>query len=170
MVGGSGDDLYFVDNAGDTIVEVQNEGLDEARTTVSYTLPDWVNDLTLLAGAFNGSGNATDNVITGNSAANSLNGADGADTLSGGGGTDTLTGGSGADNFLFNVAPGTGNADLITDFASGADRIQLDGRVMSALGSSGTLTSGDARFYAAAGVTSGHDADDRVVYDTASGR
>ena len=28
---------------------------------------------------------------------------------------------------------------------------------------------GDARFYAAAGASSGHDADDRLVYDTSSG-
>src|SRR5207253_9925132 len=48
MVGGPGDDLYFVDNTGDIIVEQQNQGIDEVRATVSYTLADFVNNLTLL--------------------------------------------------------------------------------------------------------------------------
>src|SRR5205823_2999747 len=62
MVGSLGDDIYFVDNAGDVVVEQQNEGNDEVRTTVSYTLTDFVNRLTLLGtAAINGTGNAIDN-------------------------------------------------------------------------------------------------------------
>ena len=58
----------------------------------------------------------------------------------------------------------------ITDFASGVDRIRLDARVMPEIGASGTLAAGDPRFHAAAGAAGGHDADDRIVYDTSSGR
>src|SRR5205823_10571395 len=67
------------------------------------------------------------------------------------------------------VQPGAANADAITDFTTLADTIQLDATVMSALGASGAMASGDARFYAAAGANAGHDADDRVVYDSSSG-
>src|SRR5258708_25767641 len=56
MVGGTGDDLYFVDNPGDQVVELQNEGIDEVRSTINYTLPDGVNNLTLIGNAVNGTG------------------------------------------------------------------------------------------------------------------
>src|SRR5256885_4309075 len=46
MVGGNGDDVYIVDNLGDVLVEQINGGIDEARSSVGYTLPDWVNNLT----------------------------------------------------------------------------------------------------------------------------
>jgi Ca2+-binding RTX toxin-like protein len=129
-----------------------------------------VNNLTLLSGALNGTGNAIENVITGNAAANSLSGGDGNDTLTGAGGSDTLSGGTGNDHFIFNVTPGSANAAVVTDFASGADVLRLDGKVMPAIGASGGFTSGDARFYAAAGANAGHDADDRVVYNTTTGQ
>jgi Ca2+-binding RTX toxin-like protein len=51
-----------------------------------------------------------------------LYGGDGPDHLIGGGGDDLLAGGAGADWFVF--APGSG-ADEISDFASGADHIDL---------------------------------------------
>src|SRR5204863_607336 len=95
MDGGAGDDAYFVDNSADIIVEVQNAGFDVVRATASYTLPAWVNDLVLVSGAINGTGNAIENQITGNDLANVIDGA---------GGVDTLTGGGGADSFNFTVA------------------------------------------------------------------
>jgi serralysin len=171
MVGGAGDDLYFVDNAGDQVVELQNEGIDEVRSSLaSYTLSDWVNNLTLAGGALNGTGNAIGNVITGNALNNALSGLDGDDTLNGGAGNDTLTGGTGADSFIFNQTPGAANADQISDFASGTDKIRLDGGAMTQIGASGNFAAGDVRFYAAAGATGGHDADDRVVYNSTTGQ
>ncbi|TMH26866.1 MAG: calcium-binding protein, partial [Betaproteobacteria bacterium] len=171
LVGGAGDDVYFVDNAGDIVVEQQNAGIDEVRSSAaSYTLGDFVNNLTLLSGAVNGTGNAIENVITGNAATNRLSGGDGNDTLTGAGGNDTLSGGTGSDHFIFNVAPGSANAGVVTDFASGTDVIRVDGKVMPAVGASGSFASGDARFYAAAGANAGHDADDRVVYNITTGQ
>ena len=41
---------------------------------------------------------------------------------------------------------------------------------MPALGSSGAFAAGDARFHAAAGANGGHDANDRVVYNTSTGQ
>ena len=52
-----------------------------------------------------------------------LNGGSGADTLIAGPGQDTLSGGAGADVFVFTA---DGQADTITDFQPGLDRIHLD--------------------------------------------
>ena len=169
MVGGNNDDVYIVDNAGDVLVEQVNGGIDEARSSVSYTLPDWVNNLTLTGSAVSGTGNAVENVITGNGANNALSGMDGTDTLIGAGGNDTLTGGAGNDTFVFNATPGGANADRVMDFSSGVDTLRLDGAALSALGGSGRFSAGDVRFYAAAGAAGGHDGDDRIVYNTSTG-
>jgi Ca2+-binding RTX toxin-like protein len=106
--------------------------------------------------------------LNGTAGAQTLTGQSGADTLAGAGGVDKLWGGGGADTFVFRET-GTANADRISDWASASDRIALDNAVMSALGMDGDFTSGDARFAAGAGYTSGRDATDRVVYDTSTG-
>ena len=55
-----------------------------------------------------------------------LYGGDGADLIVGGGGADSLTGGAGADTFRYDAASDSvGLADLIGDFQSGLDRIDL---------------------------------------------
>jgi Ca2+-binding RTX toxin-like protein len=109
-----------------------------------------------------GSGN---DIINGNAANQNIGAVAGNDTVWGAGGNDTLFGGTGTDTFVFREF-GTANADLVGDFTSGADKILLDAKVMTALGSSGNFAAGDARFWAAAGATGGHDADDRIVYNT----
>jgi Ca2+-binding RTX toxin-like protein len=119
---------------------------------------------------FGGEGN--DSLVAATGAfGDSLDGGAGDDILERGTDADALTGGAGADSFVFNAFGDSGHFDArITDFASGVDRIRLDARLMPELGASGTLADGDPRFYAAAGATGGHDADDRVVYDTSSGQ
>jgi Ca2+-binding RTX toxin-like protein len=106
--------------------------------------------------------------LSGNAASQTLTGQSGADTLAGAGGVDTLWGGAGADTFIFRET-GTGNADRISDWASGSDKVALDNAVMTALGGDGNFSSGDARFAAGAGFTSGRDATDRVIYNTTTG-
>jgi Ca2+-binding RTX toxin-like protein len=108
--------------------------------------------------------------VDGGAGSDTLYGVDGNDVLNGGAGFDYLIGGAGADSFVFNQAPGAANADRITDFASAADKLQLDHNVMAALGATGNFAASDARFFAAAGAASGHDADDRVVYNTSTGQ
>src|SRR5687768_5846577 len=120
--------------------------------TISFTSIERV-----LAGDF-------DDTLIGNSAGQTLTGQGGSDRLSGAGGVDTLWGGTGADSFVFGET-GTANADRISDFASGSDKIVLDASVMSALGASGTFAAGDARFVANATGTA-QDAGDRIIYET----
>ncbi|MFT3728213.1 MAG: pre-peptidase C-terminal domain-containing protein [Terricaulis sp.] len=96
MSGGIGNDTYIVDNTGDVVIEAG--GTDVVQASVSYTIGNGVENLTLTGvGAINGTGNSISNVIAGTSAANTLSGLDGNDLLQGGGGDDTLIGGNGND-------------------------------------------------------------------------
>lgn len=90
MIGGLGNDTYYVDETTETISENSGEGTDSVIASVSYRLAANVENLTLEGTANNyGYGNASNNTITGNSGANTLNGFAGADTLYGKGGDDT---------------------------------------------------------------------------------
>ena len=99
MFGGAGNDAYNVNSAGDRVFEAVGGGIDRVNSHISYTLGSEVENLTLLAPAFNGNGtgNGLNNVITGNNPINTLRGLAGNDTLYGQGGNDTLVGGAGAD-------------------------------------------------------------------------
>ena len=148
MVGGGGDDIYFVDNPSDQVVEDPNGGTDTVFSLISYTLPDNVENLTLIGGVkLDGIGNALNNIMIGNTAANRLSGGagddtldggagddvldggDGNDTLIGGPGADTLTGGAGADRFVFRAGDldaDPAKTDTITDFSrNDGDKIDL---------------------------------------------
>jgi serralysin len=139
MSGGIGNDLYYVDNALDTITENSGEGTDLVKASVSFTLGANVEKLVLTgSGAIDGTGNTLDNVITGTTAANTLSGGAGVDSLWGYGGNDTLIGGAGRDtlvggtgNDLFVFDDGdfggatTATADRITDFTNGQDKLDL---------------------------------------------
>jgi len=110
-------------------------------------------------------GNSLGNALTGNAGADKLVGLAGADTMIGGAGKDQLTGSAGGDKFVFAVTATNSTADTIKDFAHDADEIQLDNAVFLRVGADGALA--DAAFYAGAAA---HDGDDRVIYDSASGK
>jgi Ca2+-binding RTX toxin-like protein len=93
LAGGRGDDTYIVNHAGDTITELEFQGTDIALAGVTFTLPAYVENLTLTGTAADGTGNQLDNVITGNGLANTLIGAGGLDWMAGGGGDDVLLAG-----------------------------------------------------------------------------
>jgi serralysin len=110
-------------------------------------------------------GNQWNNSLSGGGGDDVLRGRGGNDRLAGGAGNDTLTGGAGPDNFVFNTAlNAASNIDSVKDFAHGVDVISLENAVFTALSAVGRLAA--SAFFAGAAA---HDADDRVVYNSASG-
>jgi Ca2+-binding RTX toxin-like protein len=180
MRGGLGSDLYVVDDAGDVVSEDGGDGTDTVKSTSSFSLANTgrvfgaVENLTLTGvGAISGTGNALNNKIIGNSAANTLNGGAGNDVLIGGAGIDrlhgglgrdTLTGGADRDYFVFDTKPSSANRDIVTDFTHGLDKFQLEDAVFKGIGAVGSLKS--ACFY---NGKAAHDADDRIIYNKATG-
>ncbi|TPK51768.1 hypothetical protein FJ546_30975, partial [Mesorhizobium sp. B2-4-19] len=87
MVGGSGQNVYVVDNIHDVVVD--GGGHDLVQSSVDYTIDDGVEDLQLTGPATFGFGNDRANKVTGNSGNNIIDGLGGADTMQGGLGNDT---------------------------------------------------------------------------------
>lgn len=118
LVGGDGDDTYYVWDTGSTVVEQARQGIDTviAQFWGTATLSANVENLYLASpGATAGIGNTLDNLI--------VAGAVGA-TLDGGAGSDVLVGGTGAD--VFRIAKGNGS-DAIVNFRGGWDVVELKG-------------------------------------------
>jgi Ca2+-binding RTX toxin-like protein len=199
MDGGRGDDTFYADNASDvlrdsggidTVVAIEvdwtlaagfenlvmrtditefgtgigNELGNRMSSTWSARLEGRGGDDTLL-------GSIADDVLLGGGGDDRLEGGQGNDQLDGGSGNDTLIGElSDDDVFLFSQPAGAANADRIADFAPGADRLHFESDVFAALGPEAGWAADDPRFFAAPNAAAAHDADDRLVYDTASGR
>ena len=91
MEGLGGNDIYYVDNSADVVIEKARGGNDTVRTTASWTMSAHIERLEIDTTADNVSvtGNALNNVIIGNAGADIINGGGGQDFLSGLGGNDT---------------------------------------------------------------------------------
>ena len=144
MIGAAGDDTYMVDNTSDVVTETASNGTDLVSSSVTFTLSTNVENLTLTGGgAINGTGNASDNVITGTTGANTMTGLAGNDTYivdhasdlvveAASAGTDTVrssiayTLGTNVENLVLtgvgNIA-GTGNAANNVITGNGASNI-----------------------------------------------
>jgi len=147
MAGGAGDDTYVVDNSGDVVIEAAGEGLDLVQSSISFTLPDNLEKLTLSgSSSINATGNGTGNQLTGNSANNTLEGAAGNDTLDGGSGTDTATySGNRADYTITAIGNGYTIADSVTgrdgtDTVYAIEKLQFADVASMNLGSNNTPT------------------------------
>jgi len=80
MAGGPGDDIYMVDEMKDVVTEELDSGIDLIISEVSLSLPDNVENITLIGDlAINATGNDSDNIITGSIAVNFLSGKKGND-------------------------------------------------------------------------------------------
>ncbi|MBA3677763.1 MAG: calcium-binding protein [Sphingosinicella sp.] len=190
LVGLRGDDWYYVDDANDIVVEAFGsvEGaFDRVFASASYALASdvYVEALTIanaagtesidltgnefhnFTGGNEGSnvliGGAGDDTLVGLGGNDSILGGEGGDTLFGGLGNDTLTGGTGVDRFAFNTAFGVGNIDTITDFVFADDTILLDDAVFTG------LALGDLPAGAFAIGSTATEADDRIIYNSATG-
>ena len=170
IIGGGGDDLmfglggndnYIVEQAGDVVIEGAGGGFDTVYTLTSYALTtdQEVETLTVYdrdtTNAIDLAGNNLDNTIYGNAGSNVIDGK---------GGNDTLYGMGGADVFAFTTAPGAGNVDAILGF-SDDDVIGLDDDAFLGIGGPGPL---DPNAFVVG--TAAQDADDRIVYDQATGQ
>lgn len=176
LYGGTGGDVFIVNEARDVVIELASAGLDTIKTfALSIDLANYANVENIqLAGtsALNATGNAEANRLTGNRAANSIVGGAGMDTIVGGLGNDILTGGADSDLFVFNTMPFTSffserNTDQITDFNAISDQIALKNTVFTALGLvTGTLAV--SQFWSSlTGLA--HTALDRIIYETDTG-
>ncbi|NDD11146.1 MAG: calcium-binding protein [Betaproteobacteria bacterium] len=128
---GGADDIYFVDQAGDIIVELNSQGVDHVFASVNWVLANDVENLTLQAltngvGALNATGNASANVISGNSGDNSLDGGAGADTLIGGPGNDTYVVDATSDVVIESPGEGTDTVRSIVTWTLGANLENLN--------------------------------------------
>jgi Ca2+-binding RTX toxin-like protein len=143
LFGGAGDDLLRGMDGVDSLVG--GAGIDTAdysyatgglnaslNSTGSITLTVSSTDADILSSIENLIGGSGDDIFFGDMGANSLSGGAGNDTLSGGAGADRLSGGLGADRFAY-ASDAIGLADVITDFATGDDVLDLS-QLLSALG------------------------------------
>ena len=149
FIGGVGNDTYILHSQLQAIAEIENEGIDTVKSTVSYVLGDHIENLMLVSPPerfddednvipplpLDGTGNELDNVLIGSGDANVLSGLVGRDTLAGSGGSDTLRGGAGHDTYLFNIGDGL---DTIVDVAATGE----GNRIQFGIG----ITQGDLRF------------------------
>lgn len=89
----------------------------------------------------------------------------GNDNLFGGGGNDYLTGGTGLDRFRFDtILNAATNVDDILDFSVADDAIFLDRDIFTGIAADGTLAAS-----AFVNGTAAGDANDRIIYDGATG-
>ncbi|MDQ0464117.1 Ca2+-binding RTX toxin-like protein [Caulobacter ginsengisoli] len=162
LSGGLGDDVYYVDDAGDTVTELSGQGTDTVRTMAAFTLSANVENLILDgSGNIGGTGNSLVNAITGNSGDNIIDGGagddvlkglNGNDTLIGGTGSDIMVGGAGADTFVITQASIHTSGAIETDTVNDLLVAQSDKLDLSAIDAD-SLTAGDQAFHLVGGFT-----------------
>ena len=128
--GMGGNDTYVVDSAGDQVSESSVSGdaggIDLVRAGVSYTLGDYVENLTLTGTAgLSATGNTLNNAIIGNGGANLIDGGAGADTMTGGGGNDTFVVDDSGDSVIEGSGGGTDTVMAGASFSAGSQYIEV---------------------------------------------
>ncbi len=158
ITGGAGQDTIVGTGANDQVVEdaTENEVFtlgagtgDTVNFTGDVTAAELVDDDLTGVESVTGDGDLDFSAqsegleITGGIADQTIVGGGGADTINGGPGSDTLTGGDGADDFVLNTAD-FGETDVITDFESAVDDIDLGGSPTASYGNFEVLNGTDA--------------------------
>lgn len=133
-----GDDYLYVDSDDVTSGYIDGgTGTDtiDVTGTTGVSLTAYSKNVEIIYGSYLGddslqAGSVTAGIeLYGRAGDDTLAGGGYADTLNGGQGVDQITGGSGADVFDYNSngasGTGSGNRDIITDFVTGTDQIDL---------------------------------------------
>jgi Ca2+-binding RTX toxin-like protein len=131
LEGGKGNDVYVVDNVGDVVLELDEQGWDEVRITgplaggiTTYRMPDHVEALTIVSTA--------GWTVTGNAERNHLRLGDGNDVVDlSAGGMDRVEAGGGNDFIYFGA--GYDRNDTV-DGGDGKDTVGLQGSYTLAFG------------------------------------
>ena len=124
MIGGAGNDTYFVDNAGDAVIENADEGTDTVFATdhTSRWRRTWRTWCCRAAADLQGYGNALANAIYGNTGNNLLDGGAGADAMIGGAGNDTYFVDNAGDAVIENADEGTDTVFASRQLRAGGER------------------------------------------------
>lgn len=142
MIGGKGNDTYYVDQPSDQIIEQAGEGVDRVLVTAgSYVLSANVeNGLALGNTNIILSGNALDNRLTGNETNNLLDGKAGTDTLLGGKGDDVYVIGDTTDVIIERAGEGKDAVRATSDYTLSAnlEELELFGQAVRGTGNAGT--------------------------------
>ncbi len=137
MNGGDGDDLFFIDNSADVVVEGADGGRDTVRTSVGHRLSANVENLVLVGNAaINAVGNGLNNEITGNGGANLIIGGAGADKMSGGNGNDVYDVDQAGDIVIEQTNQGIDTVRSSVAYTLGAnvENLTLTGRALTGTG------------------------------------
>lgn len=179
ILGGAGNDCFIPGTAAESFdggagVDTLNFSAASVKITVNLTIPSqnrgapvvgdtFINIENLSGGRMSDRlvGDTADNRLLGNGKGDILGGAAGDDVLIGGHGKDKLYGGTGADIFIFTAKNHFG--DLIYDFSSGEDQIQVEGNGYGFGTYSGAL---DADAFVVSTGNAAQDADDRFIFRT----
>jgi Ca2+-binding RTX toxin-like protein len=122
MIGGGGNDAYFVDDAGDVVTETAGGGTDTVYSTANYRLSVEVEVLVLQGSAdLQAFGNSVTNVIYGNSGSNVLDGDAGVDAMFGGAGNDSYYVDNAGDVVIENAGEGSDTVYSTAHFRLGAE-------------------------------------------------
>jgi hypothetical protein len=159
LSGGTGDDIYYAQGLNDFVTEAAGEGFDVVLTSGSLELSSTSEVEVIAVNTANGV------TILGSDITQTIQGGAGSDRFVGGLGNDTLTGSGGADIFVLHNT--FEDRDFITDFVSGADKIEISAELFGGGLAAGSLTA--ARFLSGAGVTAATTAAQRFIYNSSTG-
>jgi Ca2+-binding RTX toxin-like protein len=161
LIGGTSSDVYYVDDAGDRIVERAGEGNDSVYTIVNYALtPGAEVEYLSIRNLFD----TTAISLRGNEFANQIVGNQGDNRIAGGAGSDRLYGNGGHDGFVFDSPlDAATNVDVIGDFNVNDDGIHLENQIFGAF-AHGPLAA--ERFVIGPAAL---DASDTLIYNPANG-
>jgi hypothetical protein len=159
-----GNDVYYVDDPTDIVIEQIGEGRDVVYASGNAVLTG-ASEIEVLSTISQEASTAIN--LTGNAFAQEIYGNAGANVIDGKDGDDFLIGLSGADSYAFTTSIGFGNVDTIVGFdgvgSDGDDMILLDDAIFTGL----ALGALDPNAFHVG--TAAADADDRIIYNSATG-